>query len=117
MNRLNLVEVSWAKEPHTARPVHLFAAAVDRSGLTHDMTRILEMEQLNICEIYGRTDSKYHVALVTMTVEVTSLRQLSRILHRFSQLPNVQVVRRVNESPHAQEAVMQWAIESVQKIP
>ncbi len=115
-SRLNLVEVSWAREPRTARPVHICVAAVDRSGLTHDMTRILEMEQLNICEIYGRTDSKHHVALVTMTVEVTSLRQLSRILHRFGQLPNVKVIRRVSDSPHAQETVMQWAIDSVQNL-
>jgi GTP pyrophosphokinase len=112
--RLNLVEVNWAKEPRTTRPIHVCVAAVDRSGLTHDMTRILELEHVNICELYGRSDHAHHVGLVTMTIEVASLRQLSRILHRFAQLPNVKAVQRVCDPPHCQGEALQWAIESVQ---
>ncbi len=115
-NRLNLVEVNWDKEVRTARPVHICMAAIDRSGLAHDMTRILEKEQVNICEMYGRSDHKHHVGLVTMTIEVTTLRQLSRILHRLAQLPNVKAIQRVSESPHARESVMQWAIDRVQNV-
>ena len=112
--RLNLVEVNWAREPRKARPVHICAAAVDRSGLAHGITRVVEMEEINICEMYARTDHRYHVASLTITVEVVTLHQLSRILHRLAQLPNVKAVRRVCDPPHAQEWVMKWAIEHVE---
>jgi len=113
-SRLNLLEVDWAREPRTVRPVHICVAAVDRSGLAHDVTCILELEHVNICELYGRSDSDCRVGLVTLTAEVTSLRQLSRILHRFARLLNVKAVCRVSSLSHGQDAAMQWAIENVQ---
>ncbi len=112
-SQLNLVEVEWAEKSHLVRAVHVCVAAVDRSGLTHDLTQILEQEHVNICEMYGRADHVHHVGLVSLTIEVAGLRQLSRILHRIAQLPNVKVVRRVSESPHGQEAIMRWAVDCV----
>jgi len=111
--RPNLVEVDWVKEPLTVRPVHICVAAVDRSGLAHDLTQILEREKVNICELYGRTDHNRHVGLVTLTVQVSNLRQLSRILHRFAQLPNVKAVTRFSHLPHYQDKVMEWAIKNI----
>jgi GTP pyrophosphokinase len=115
LNRLNLVEVSWAKELRKARPIHIIAAAVDRAGLAHSITRVVQMEEINICEMYARTDHQRHVASFTITVDVTSLRQLSRILHRLAQLPNVKAIRRVCDPPHAQEWAMQWALDQVER--
>lgn len=112
-NRLNLVEVSWAKEPRAARPVNLCVAAVDRSGLIHDITQILEMEEVNICELYGRSDHSNHVGLVSMTIEVISLRQLSRILHRIAQLPNVKAIQRFGDSPTCRDDTVRWAVDQV----
>ena len=111
--RMNLVEVDWAEEPRTVRPVSVCVAAVDRSGLTHDLTRILETENVNICELYGHSDRERQLGLVVIKVEVTDLRQLSRILHRFSQLPNVKAARRFPEPLKNMDAVRRWAADSV----
>ncbi len=110
---LNLVEVDWVEEPRAARPIHLRIAAIDRSGLTYDVSQILEAEQVNICEMYGRADNTRNVGLITVTVEVTELRQLSRIVHRIAQLPNVKSVQRVVDQPHCQQVAMDWAINQI----
>ncbi len=114
LNKRNLVEVSWARELRKARPIHIIVAAVDRAGLAHGITRVVQMEEVNICEMYARTDHQHQVASFTITVEVTSLRQLSRILHRLAQLPNVKATRRVSDPPHAQKWVRQWAFDRVE---
>jgi GTP pyrophosphokinase len=113
-SQLHLLEVEWVERPRTVRPVHVCVAAVDRSGLAHDITQILRAEDMNIRELYGVGNSDHHIALLGVTFEATDLRQVSRILHRIAQVPNLAAVQRVPEFPESREETMKWAIESVQ---
>lgn len=110
---LNLVEVAWVKEPLSKRDIHLRVAALDRSGLAFNLSKVFDLEHINISEMYVRADRKTNVALLSVTAEMTNLRQLSRILHRIAQIPAVKAVQRVSTPAHFQDNAMQWAIDSI----
>ena len=112
-NRLNLVPVDWAREPRTVRKVHIRAAAIDQSGLVFKLAQVLSAEKVNISEFYGRADLERQIGLVTATIEVSSLRQLSRILHRVAQLPEVKAVQRTADPRYCSDDPMEWAIRRV----
>jgi RelA/SpoT family (p)ppGpp synthetase len=109
-NRLNLVPVDWAREPRTVRTVHIRVAVIDRSGLVFRLAQVFSAEGVNISEFYGRADPERQVGLVTATIEVFSLRQLSRVLHRVAQLPEVKAVQRTADPLHCCDDPMEWAI-------
>jgi GTP pyrophosphokinase len=108
--RLNLVPVDWAREPRTVRKVHIWVAVIDRSGLVFRLAQVFSAENVNISEFYGRADPERQVGLVTATIEVFNLRQLSRVLHRVAQLPEVKAVQRTTEPLHCDSDPMEWAI-------
>jgi (p)ppGpp synthase/HD superfamily hydrolase len=61
----------------------------DRSGLIYDLSELLSSEEVNISTINtppGNGTGRLHVVL---TIEVSSARQLVRILHRAQTLINV----------------------------
>jgi len=112
-SHLNLVPVEWEQEPRTVRKVHIWVAAVDRSGLAYGLAEILGMEQINMRELYGRSVPEQQVGLLTVTAEVSDLRQLFRILHRIAQMPDVKAVQRVSDPIHCQEDAGEWAVKKV----
>jgi len=113
VSHLNLVPVEWGKEPRTIREVHFRVAAVDRSGLAYRLAEILELEQINMREIYGRSIPEHQVGLLTATAEVSNMRQLVRILHRIAQMPDVKAVQRVADPAQCQDEALDWAVTKV----
>ena len=112
-DELNLVEVDWVHEPRTVREIHLRVAAEDRSGLTYGLSQIMENEDINISELYGRGERDHQVGLLAATLEVSDLRQLSRILHRLAQMPGVRAVQRMAIPPRLADDSLEWAIAQV----
>ena len=112
-NRLNLVPVDWAREPRTVRKIHIRVAAIDHSGLVFKLGQVLSAEKVNISEFYGRADAERQVGLVTATIEVSSLRQLSRVFHRVARLPEVKGVQRTADPLVCADDPMEWAIRRV----
>ncbi|MBN1317726.1 MAG: bifunctional (p)ppGpp synthetase/guanosine-3',5'-bis(diphosphate) 3'-pyrophosphohydrolase [Anaerolineales bacterium] len=110
---LNLVEVSWIKEPLLKRDIHIRVAALDRSGLAFSISKVFDLEQINISEMYVRVDRDHNVALLSVTAEMTNLRQLSRVLHRIAQIPAIKAVQRVSSPSHFQDDALLWAIENI----
>ncbi len=51
-------------------------------------------EKVNVTAMRTETDKRRQMATMGLTVEVSDLGQLSRVLDRLSQLPNVFEVRR-----------------------
>lgn len=88
------IEVEWGEEADTAYAVELRIESFDRPGLLRDITQILANERANVTAVNTGTDAKTSTATLTMTVEVTDLAQLSRLMDRIGQLPNVFAVRR-----------------------
>jgi GTP diphosphokinase / guanosine-3',5'-bis(diphosphate) 3'-diphosphatase len=81
-----LLQVDWGKVERTF-PVHITVKAYDRQGLMGDISTLLQNEGVNIADVsvnFNRT-----VADIKLVVEIRDLAQLSRILTRIENLPNV----------------------------
>jgi GTP pyrophosphokinase len=63
--------------------------AHDRSGLLRDITSILANEQVNVLGANTLTDQETSIARMGLTLEITDVVQLSRVLDKIGQLPNV----------------------------
>ena len=90
-----LIEVSWGETPATY-PVDVMIIAHDRSGLLRDITSILVNEQVNVLGANTLTDQETSIARMGLTLEITDVVQLSRVLDKIGQLPNVMEAYRKN---------------------
>ncbi|MDQ3654039.1 MAG: bifunctional (p)ppGpp synthetase/guanosine-3',5'-bis(diphosphate) 3'-pyrophosphohydrolase [Chloroflexota bacterium] len=88
-----LVPVSWGTEAHETHPVPVRMIALDRVGLLKDVSTLLSDERVNILSVLTQTHDDRTVTLL-LTVEVESVNQLSRIMHRLESLRDVVEVRR-----------------------
>lgn len=93
-HRDRLIEVGWsAKAAHTY-PVDVHIEAYDRQGLLRDITALLAQEKVNVHAINTTTDKRTHRAHMQLTVEIADMSQLSRVLARIGELPNIIEARR-----------------------
>jgi GTP pyrophosphokinase len=89
-----LIEVDWGEDFKQVFPVMIQVLAYDRTGLMRDITEIMVEERINISAANIATRPKDHTAVITVTLEISSIVQLSRILDRIDKLPNVFEARR-----------------------
>ena len=95
-DRARLVEVAWAEQLAEAiYPVDIRVVASDRKGLLRDVSSILTNEEVDVIGVSTQSNRKTDQANMRFTVEVVSMRQLSRILEKISQLPDVLEVHRL----------------------
>ena len=91
-----LVEVAWAEQPPDASyPVDIRVLAEDRKGLLRDISSLLTNEEVDVIGVSTQSNRKIDQADMRFTVEVVSMRQLSRILEKISQLSDVIEVHRL----------------------
>lgn len=89
-----LIEVSWRGRSERKYPVDIRIDAYDRQGLLRDITAILTNEKLNVTGVNTRTGRDDHVAQMTLTVEISDVAQMSRLMDRIAGLRNVLDVKR-----------------------
>lgn len=89
-----MIQVSWGSEPVKTYPVDLVIRAYDRSGLLSDITQVLFNEKVNVVALQTSTSKEDNAAVIQLTIEVSTLDVLSRLLNRMDQLPNVIEARR-----------------------
>jgi GTP pyrophosphokinase len=87
-----LLQVNWGKVERTY-PIPIKVKAYDRQGLMGDISTLLDGEGVNIADVSVNINRT--VADLSLTVEVKNLDQLSRILTRIENLPNVLEAHRV----------------------
>ncbi len=87
-----LVSASWGlvQEKYA---VSVRVRAFDRNGLTKDVSIIIADEGVGISEATVRTQK--HMAVFDLVLNVGNIEQLSRILNRIEQLPNVRDAQRI----------------------
>lgn len=85
-DRERLVKVSWGENVRTY-PVPIRIKAYDRQGLMGDITTLLNNENVNIVNVDVRVTK--NAADLRLIIEVKDIAQLSRILTRLENLPNV----------------------------
>lgn len=93
-DRERLIEVDWGEDFKQVFPVMIEVLAYDRTGLMRDIAEIMAEERINISAANVATYPKDHIAVITATLEVSSIVQLSRVLAKVERLPNVFEARR-----------------------
>ncbi len=89
-----LIEVTWEDKNDTCYPVDIRIVAYDRRGLLGDITTVLTSEKINVLAVNTMTDVKDHMAHMEITLEINDITQLSRLLVKINQLPNIVEVKR-----------------------
>jgi GTP pyrophosphokinase len=87
-----VVKVSWG-EPRQTFPVPILVRAYDRQGLLSDITTILNEEGINMLDVSLRVNN--NLADIHLILELNDLTQLSRVLTRIENLPNVMEANRL----------------------
>ena len=89
-----LVEVSWGAKTPKTYPVSIIVHAFDRAGLLRDISAVVADERVNMREAQATTGFKDNMAVITATLDVSGVIQLSRLLTKIERLPNVTEARR-----------------------
>jgi len=89
-----VIEVEWASWEQNSYQVDVQVEAIDRPGLLRDITTVLANERANVLAMTTSSDRKHNTALMQLTLEITNTDQLSRVVGRINQLPNVVEARR-----------------------
>lgn len=87
-----IIKVSWGAAPKTY-PVPVMIRAYDRQGLMGDISTVLKEENINILDVNLKVS--HHLASLNLVLEVGDISQLSRVLTRIENLPNVTEAHRV----------------------
>ncbi len=92
-DRDRIVKVSWG-EPQNTFPVEIEIKAYDRQGLMVDISSVLSNENINLKDI--KINVTHNLASIFMIMEIADIVQLSRVLTRIENLPNVMQAHRLN---------------------
>jgi GTP diphosphokinase / guanosine-3',5'-bis(diphosphate) 3'-diphosphatase len=99
-----LIQVSWGTKAGETFPVGIHVKAWDRVGLLKDISTLLADEKVNILYVQTVTGDDRTVNLY-VTIEVSNVGQLSKILNKIESVPAVDEVRRDSSGPARQRAV------------
>jgi len=85
-DRERLVKVAWGSLERTY-PVPIRISAFDRSGLFGDITYVLSNDGINMID--AQVKARKGIADIYLVIEVSDIKELSRILSRIENIPNV----------------------------
>ena len=88
------LQVSWGQASHEKYVVNLLVKAYDRAGLLRDITTLLSNEKADVHALESKTNKEDNVVQTQLTVEIDGIDNLSRLLTRLQQIPNVFEARR-----------------------
>jgi len=92
-DRERIVRVDWGTQIHTY-PVPIRISAYDRQGLMGDVSNLLNDEGVNIVDV--KVTVNRSLAELRLIVEVQDIAQLSKILTKLENVPNVTEAHRVS---------------------
>ena len=92
-DRERLVKVAWGSLARTY-PVPIQVTAFDRSGLFGDITYVLSNDGVNMIDASVKVDKG--IATISIVIEVSDIKELSRLLARIENIPNVLQAQRHN---------------------
>lgn len=86
-----LIQVSWG-EAQATYPIPVRIKAYDRDGLMRDVSTLIAEEGVNMPKV--KVETTKNLAVFDLVLEVRDIVQLSRILNRLENLPNVMEAKR-----------------------
>lgn len=87
-----IVRVTWG-EPQLTFPVEIQIKAYDRQGLMGDISSLLTNENINLSDI--KLNVIHNLAHMHLRLEISDIAQLSRVLTKIENLPNVMEAHRL----------------------
>jgi len=93
-----MISVDWGIEPTDTYPVDIKINAYDRPGLLRDITLILANEGINLTAMNTQSDKTQSIATMIITAEISDLSDLSRVITKIDQLPNIIDAHRHSDS-------------------
>ncbi len=92
-DRERLVRVDWGTQARTY-PVPIRIRAYDRQGLMGDISNMLDGEGVNIADV--KVNVNRSLAEMRLVIEVQDIAQLSKILTKLENVPNVTEAHRIS---------------------
>jgi GTP pyrophosphokinase len=89
-----VLAVAWGKMGLSEFPVDIDIQAFDRRGLVRDVSAALADDKISIEGMHTVTDQRDNIAHMQIKISITGLPQLSQVLTRIAQVPNVISARR-----------------------
>jgi GTP pyrophosphokinase len=89
-----VLQVEWSGADTETLAVEVAVSAYDRRGLLRDLSDVVAAEHLSIDAVNSRTDHDSGIASFALTVAISDLQQLGRLLRRLAGVPNVIEARR-----------------------
>jgi GTP pyrophosphokinase len=89
-----VLAVDWGKLAGSEFPVDIEVQAFDRRGLVRDVSAALADEKISIRGMTTVTDKHDNVAHMRIGISISGLPQLSKVLSRIAQVPNIISARR-----------------------
>ena len=94
-DRARLVDVAWAEaQPDSRFQVDIHVLAGDRKGLLRDISSVFANAEIDVIGVNTQSDLRNDRASMRFTAEVTDMAQLSWVIDRLAQIPDVLDVRR-----------------------
>jgi len=90
-----LTDVRWSLDGEHGHPAEIALEARDRRNLLNDVMALLADEQLRLLALDSRSEADTATLQLKLTVSVSGLPQLSRLLNRLAQIPGVHRAARV----------------------
>jgi len=92
-----IIDVQWSSKAVGQYPVDILIRAFDRAGLLRDVTAILANEAVNVTSMNSETDDVNNLVDLRLTLEVSNLEVLGKVLSKINQLPNIIDVKRYKQ--------------------
>lgn len=89
-----VLQVSWAEKPKARYAVEIIVEAYDRHGLLRDITTMIDSQRINIASMQMHSNKRKHRVEILIAVEIHNFEELSQVLQRINQLPNVANAKR-----------------------
>nr|WP_170271637.1 bifunctional (p)ppGpp synthetase/guanosine-3',5'-bis(diphosphate) 3'-pyrophosphohydrolase [Caldanaerobacter subterraneus] len=90
-----MVEVEWAQDRNMAYQADIQIMANDKFGLLTEVTGVLADAKINVKAINART-TRDNIAIINLTLEITSKEQLEKVMNRLKSLEGVMDVYRLS---------------------
>ena len=90
-----VLNVAWTATNGDNPSIELSVSAYDRHGLVRDISDVLAFERLSIEAMTTTTDRNAGTAHVSVTVAVSDVEQLARVLKRLGTVSSVIHARRL----------------------
>ncbi len=87
-----LIKVDWGIAEQTY-PVPIQLTAYDRQGLMSDISGVISSEPVRLIDL--SLTARQHIVKVNLVLEVAGISELSRVLARLENLPNVMEAARI----------------------